>query len=103
MKIIEVYNSKMAKMLGYSITLYPFVLYDRIPTQETRRHESIHINQIRSDGVFKFYCVYLINYLSFRLKGKTHMESYLSIPYEKEAYTQQKDTTINPDTIFYGK
>lgn len=91
---IEVKASKFAKLIGYNITLYPFIFYiDAEPTQEVIDHEMVHINQILEYGVVIFYYVYVTEYFRNRAKGMNSEEAYRNIPFEKEAY---KDEPENP-------
>ena len=62
------------------ITLYPFIFYNGEPNKTLRKHEWIHIDQIRKEGVIKFYSKYLWYNFS---KG------YKKNPYEIEAYSLQ--------------
>jgi len=90
--MIEVHNSRIAKLLGYSITLFPFILYDGVPSDVTRRHEFIHVEQIKRVGLVRFYVSYLFYYLRGRVKGLGHYDAYMAIPWEVEAYRRQNET-----------
>jgi len=59
-----------------AIVLYPFIFYNGQPTAEIVRHEYEHVNQIRKNGIFKFYFKYLKYHFS---KG------YNNNPFEIEA------------------
>jgi len=54
-------------------------------------HELIHCYQIKRDGILRFYFKYIKDYIMLRLKGHNHTQAYLSIPYEIEAYANQKN------------
>lgn len=95
MKIREINNSWFAKLIGYSITLYPFILFNGIPSEIMRNHEYIHVEQIRKHGVFKFYYMYVCYYLSGRISGMDHLTAYYSIPFEIEAYGRQNEERVN--------
>ena len=41
------------------ITLYPFIFYNGKPTKTLRKHEWVHVDQVRRDGWFKFYWNYV--------------------------------------------
>lgn len=41
------------------IVLYPFIFYQGNPTPELRRHEWVHVAQIRRHGAVVFYALYL--------------------------------------------
>lgn len=62
------------------ITLYPFIFYKGEPPLYRRRHEYIHIRQVRDTGWFKFYAQYV-------WYGITR--GYRGIPFEIEAYEKQ--------------
>jgi len=89
MKIREIENSFIAKILGYNITLYPFIFYIGYPEKQIRAHEYVHIKQIQSIGWFKFYITYLGYYVKNRFNGMNSHESYTNIPYEIEAYSEE--------------
>ena len=73
-----------------AITLYPVVFFaDNNPSKTLISHEQIHLNQIKKDGVLKFYSKYLFEYISLRLKGFNHHSAYMNISYEIEAYKGQ--------------
>jgi len=63
------------------------------PSVKIINHELIHIQQVRRDGVIRFYFNYLKEYTQFRLKGIQHKEAYLAISYEVEAYSNQNNLT----------
>ena len=91
MKIREIYDSKIAKFFGYSITIYPFILFDGVPDLSLKIHEYTHIFQVKKHGWLKFYISYLWFYIKGRLKGLDHYDSYMAISYEVEAYKNQDD------------
>ena len=78
---------------GYAaITIYPYVFTkEKHPSNTLVNHERIHCDQMKRDGVIKFYIIYLLQYLRFRIRGKGHWDSYFSISYEREAYDNQSD------------
>ena len=93
MRIREIFGSKIAQLLGVeAIVLYPFILYrsDKIHIG-LRRHERKHIEQIRRDGVLKFYFNYLKEYIANRISGMSHWYSYYNISYEIEARAAESD------------
>ena len=92
MRIRELHNSIVARLLGVSaITLYPFIFYAGVPGETLRRHEWEHVLQVRRLGWFKFYWLYLKEYLSLRLKGLSHSTAYINISFEEEAFYRQND------------
>lgn len=95
MKIREIENSFLAKILGYNITLYPFIFYIGVPHKHTKTHEHVHIAQIENLGWIKFYTTYLGYYIKNRFKGMNSFQAYMNIPYEIEAYSKEFENGIN--------
>jgi hypothetical protein len=83
----------LLKLTGFdAITIWKWVLYaDKNPSPILVNHERIHLDQIRKDGVVKFYLLYLYDYFRFRIKGWGHTASYFNIRYEVEAYANQEN------------
>lgn len=75
------------------IVLYPFVLFaSKIPHGFLENHERIHCDQIKRDGVFRFYGSYLFQYFNNRRKGMNKDQAYRAISYEKEAYQHHHES-----------
>lgn len=73
------------------MVLYPFVLYaSENPSEEIRRHEMVHVRQIRETGVLRFYLKYVFEYLSLRSRGHRHDAAYRGISFEIEAFELEK-------------
>lgn len=89
----DVFNSRLARLLNVNaITLYPFVFYSSAsPSAAIIAHEHVHIQQIKSIGIFRFYISYLLYYLAGRLRGLGDTMAYLQIPYEVDAYKKQHE------------
>jgi len=62
------------------IVIYPFIFYQGEPSETLRKHEWVHIEQIKRLGVIRFYITYLWYNLT---KG------YDNNPFEIEAYKRQ--------------
>lgn len=60
-----------------AVTLYPFIFYNGKPTADTKRHEWVHIEQVKKKGWIRFY----LTYLWYNIKY-----GYDKNPFEKEAY-----------------
>lgn len=90
---MQIKNCRFLKYFNINaIVLYPFVLYcDREPSRTILSHERIHFDQIRKEGVVKFYCRYLLEYIQGRRMGLNHDEAYRNISFEKEAYQKQDE------------
>lgn len=100
MKITGVKFLKIWKIEG--IVLYPFILFaEKQPDIVIGNHERIHWDQIRRDGVIKFYGRYLKEYFQGRWRGLSHDAAYRSISYEEEAYAHQADLhyQVGPDAL----
>lgn len=95
MKTVKVRGVKCLRLFNIEgMVVYPFVLFAATdPLKEIENHESIHVQQIQRDGMLRFYASYLFEYYSYRWKGLSHNQAYLSISYEKEAYTNHNDLT----------
>lgn len=74
-----------------AIVLYPFVLYaDHEIHPVVLKHEEIHLQQIKRDGILTFYIRYIKEYFTLRKQGMNHSAAYRGISYEQEAYAHQK-------------
>lgn len=91
MKIRIIHSSIIPKILKVgAITLYPLILFaDNNPSKKLINHELIHVEQIKRIGVIRFYLSYVLYYFAGRLERKSHLESYMSIPFEVEAYKNE--------------
>lgn len=77
-----------------AMALWPFILVKNLETKESQvtiHHEKIHIRQQLEMLVLPFYLVYLGFYIYYRFLGNTHMQAYLRIPFEKEAYCEESN------------
>lgn len=93
MKLIHAPYLFKAILKNYeAITIYPFVFYKNKPLNKLLlNHERIHFDQIQKCGVIKYYLLYIKEYILNRAKGMNHLDAYLNISYEKEAYQNQKN------------
>jgi cbb3-type cytochrome oxidase subunit 3 len=96
MKPIIIQNSKIPKLLSifisiYAITLFPFIISRDEMSEETIRHECIHIEQQRELLVIFFYILYVWYWLKGKASGMTNDEAYMNIPFEQEAYRKMYD------------
>ena len=74
------------------ITLYPFIILRKEWNNETTiNHEKIHIEQQRELLVVFFYFLYVYYWAKGKIKGLPNHEAYMAIPFEKEAYDNEKD------------
>lgn len=49
------------------------------------RHERVHVRQWRRHGALGFAARYVVPYVASRLRGRSHRNAYLRIPFEIEA------------------
>jgi hypothetical protein len=89
MKIREVYCKRFWPLPRntWGITLYPFIFYNAKHwniEDFMRRHEWIHVEQVRRLGWWKFY----YRYLKYHAK-----KGYDANPFEMEAYKRQSEKT----------
>ena len=75
----------------YAITLYPFIISKEPLPVITYNHEKIHLVQQRELWVVGFYILYVWYCLKAVAIGKTGRDAYYAIPFEKEAYENEKN------------
>ncbi|MCX6823352.1 MAG: hypothetical protein NTX91_05205 [candidate division SR1 bacterium] len=103
MKVKIRYNHWYPGCIGRrAIVLYPYILIGLSP-EETKEqgllaHEWIHIQQIRRQGIFIFYVMYIYEWLINLWKYRNTEKAYKNISYEKEAYDNQ-DSFILPENL----
>ena len=91
-------NSKIPVVLSYfapidiwAITLF-FLVFCKGNLQEvTKRHETIHFQQMLETGVVGFVVLYLWDYLHGFIKYRNGAEAYRMIRAEQEAYANDHD------------
>ena len=85
------------KLIGVKgIMLFPFIIVNNKRDKVLVNHELIHMEQAKELWVIGFYYLYFKYYFHNRriftgYKGLKHFWSYRSIPFEKEAFGNQKD------------
>jgi hypothetical protein len=74
-----------------ALAFYPFIFVskDTILTPELINHERIHLRQQIEMLILPFYIWYIVEYFVWRIKGLKHVQAYLEISFEKEAYANQ--------------
>jgi len=99
-KPIFIENSKIPVWLSYlapinigAITLFFLVFSRGEISEETKRHETIHFQQMLETFLIGFIILYYWDYLKGYIKYKNGRIAYLSIRAEQEAY--HKDTLIS--------
>lgn len=93
-----IWAPRLVRLLTFNfaraITLYPFILLRHQHDKKDRvlmNHEMIHIKQQLELLILPFYICYLLEYVAGRMQGKTHMQAYLSISFEREASENEHD------------
>ena len=75
-----------------AMAVFPFILIRRGAVNPVLiHHERIHLAQQVELLILPFYLWYLIEYLWHRCQGKPHMQAYLAISFEREAYRHEKE------------
>lgn len=98
MKPIIIQNSKIPQYLSWfinigAITLYPFVISKGEMSEITINHEKIHLKQQAELLILPFYILYIGFWAWGKLRGKDNHTAYLDIPFEREAYANQENTS----------
>ena len=109
-KFIELKKPLFGKYAGMVILPYVFV-YLKNKTEHQikvlKNHENIHVAQVNDEisklglilGWLSFYSKYIGYWLKnvlggyFSLKGKSSRQAYMDIPFEKEAYANERKLT----------
>ena len=94
MKPVVKYNHWVPKLVSRwmvisAITLWPYILFSGkkcLAQDRTLRHEGIHMSQYNECWVLGFLVLYCWDYLVCRVRGFNHMQSYLAIRFEQEAF-----------------
>lgn len=89
-------NSKIPKLASlfinvYAITIYPFIFIRDEGNITTINHERIHLAQQKELLVIPFYILYVFFWMIGLFKYKNAQLAYMSIPFEKEAYSNHDD------------
>ena len=80
---------RLLKIRG--ITLYPFVIVNDVNNSILLNHEAIHIAQQKELYVFRFYYIYIKEYLTNLKIYKNHWLAYFNIRFEKEAFANERN------------
>jgi len=97
MKPIIIRSKKFTKLASVfidvcAITLYPFIIVSEACDQPgIINHESIHLEQQKELWLIPFYVLYISYWIKGKMQGMTNQAAYMSIPFEKEAYANEKD------------
>ena len=74
-----------------AITLGPFVFARSAISEKTRRHEAIHWEQYKETGIILFPLLYFSFWFFNLLKYRNGAIAYREIPFEREAYGNERD------------
>ena len=108
MKIpIVIISPKFTKAVSWvvdvaAITLFPFVISREEMSEETLRHETIHIAQQKELLVLFFYLLYGWDYLRGIIKYKDKKLAYRRIGFEQEAYAQDANKNYLENRKLYS-
>jgi hypothetical protein len=71
--------------------IFPFVIVNDLSNEILIRHKTIHFRQMCETLVIGFYILYSFYYIKNRFKGMDHESAYDAIPFEMEAYKNEKN------------
>ena len=91
MKIRIIYNSWLVPSGYAAMMIYPFILVsgDKID-ERTLKHELQHVRQIKRVTVPIFYITYVMHFIKGLVKYRNWSEAYFNIPYEKQAFNDER-------------
>jgi hypothetical protein len=73
---------------GVTLGSHIFYAY-RYPPESLRQHELVHVAQYKKFGIPLFLCIYVIEYIWYRMLGYSHDKAYRSISFEREAFGKE--------------
>tara|TARA_Y100000310_G_scaffold280559_1_gene300382 strand:- start:70 stop:426 length:357 start_codon:yes stop_codon:yes gene_type:complete len=88
---IPVWLSKVAPIEIHAISIGPFVWGRSELSETTRNHETIHFQQQLELLFLFFYLLYGIFWLIGLIKYHSGKGAYYQIPFEQEAYSNEKN------------
>ena len=88
---IPVWLSKVAPIEIHAISIGPFVWGRSELSETTRNHETIHFQQQLELLFLFFYLLYGIFWLIGFIKYQSGKGAYYQIPFEQEAYSNEKN------------
>ena len=107
MKPITIVSPWFTKLMSividvYAITLFPFIISREEMSEDTLRHETIHIAQQKELLVLFFYLLYGWDYLRGIIKYKDKELAYRRIRFEQEAYAQDANKNYLENRKLYS-
>lgn len=105
--MILVFSARLVRIFSFgnaqAITLFPFIFLSEKKTENyIINHEKIHIKQQIELLIVPFYLWYGLEFLFYWLKFKNREQAYLSISFEKEAYSNHYDFTFLKKRPFFN-
>lgn len=96
MKPIIVVSPKLTKLLSifidvYAITIFPFIFCFEPINDIVENHETIHYEQQKELLLVFFYLLYAFFFIKGYVQYGDYYKAYMSIPFEKEAYANQRN------------
>jgi hypothetical protein len=85
-----------------AINLFEIVFYKKTITYITKNHEYIHTKQMRELLYIPFYIIYFLEYLVRLFLLQSHKKAYRAISFEKEAYSNQQDSSYKDNRKPYS-
>ena len=81
----------------HAITIFPVIFYNEGQMSETDiRHETIHLWQQATLLVIPFYLLYFLFWIVNLAKYHDSYTAYRNIPFERSAYSLEKEKGIKP-------
>jgi hypothetical protein len=75
-----------------AMALFPVILVRKgVMHPGLLQHERIHLAQQLELLVLPFYLWYMLEYIGHRLTGKDHLQAYMAISFEREAYAHENE------------
>jgi len=93
------------KLSAAAMAIYPFILIKKADYKNDKvliNHEKIHHRQQLELLIIPFYILYFVAYAINLIRYKKHDKAYLNIPFEKEAYVNEKDLDYLSSRKMFG-
>jgi len=107
--MIIISNRILVKVITFNfaraITIFPFILLSDKQSKEDKvlvNHEMIHIRQQLELLIIPFYLWYFIEFFVRYIKTGDRYKAYISISFEKEAYSNEDNLEYNKNKKFWS-
>ena len=84
------------------ITIWPFIIVRDERDKILINHERIHLKQQAEMLVIFFYIFYVFYWIKGYFKEGNGYRAYMSIPFEREAYSNEHDLTYTKERKIYS-